>query len=305
MFNCNSASVHSFEKRAAASGEVGVLGEEAAQRLLSIFGEAATCCLEQLSELSLQHAASKHNVLFAVGLDLVLKWDSDIASEETGRMELTYPEISALHTYVFLWLLEKLCSNDTLHNPGLPPLGEIYRLFMKRVASHRDVRQGQQFLRSSELVKRSVYVDAFRWVYHDAVQKAIRSHVQQTATHQTKHARLSRDDLVRPDEAASQIGLQQPLTVQALAQDEKTSEQKSALERAMLNEEERVQSQSSRTPHFHPGDLFVMPAREKWREESEISDMPEHHSESVPSPDAESEGTKAVTLQGPCFFKCA
>ena len=81
MQHCNSASSRTSEYRAAASGEVGVLGEEAAQRLLSIFAEAATCCLVQLKELALQHGIGKHDALFEVGLNLVLKWGSLQASK--------------------------------------------------------------------------------------------------------------------------------------------------------------------------------------------------------------------------------
>lgn len=317
MQNCNSASVRSSEHRAAASGEVGLLGEEAAQRLLSIFGEAATCCLAQVRELALKHGVSKHDALFEVGLNLVLKWDLDIANEETSRMEIAYPEIASLHTYVFLWLLDRLCSNEDLRTPAIPVIGEIYAAFMKRIAGHRDVRKGQSFLESSELVRRSLYVDAFRCVYHDAVQKAIRrrGHYAEPLPHLNRRPREAH---VVPEEAASQVGSLQMFNTKADSLSEKAysivsgaqPNATSAFKLAMRNEAETVKGHSADTPPIevaqqHSKILYTVSAQAKALGDSEDDNQACSESSEVAPPSAShaSGDTKAVTLQGACFFK--
>ena len=301
---------------------MGVLGEEAAQRLLSIFAEAATCCLVQLKELALQHGIGKHDALFEVGLNLVLKWDVDIATEETSRMELAYPEISSLHAYVFLWLLDILCSNKNLHTPAIPVIGEIYAAFMKRVADHRDVRKGVRFLETHELVRRSVYVDAFRWVYHDVVQTAIRRRVQYSAEYPAHLVRSPRETHVLPQEAASQIGSLQRFD----AHEESLSERAhsiacglqpdttSALKLAMTTEAAAVVGHaaghaaghpSAQWSQSHPNTVFSLPtltmsaavSEENNQVGLELSEVAPHSASSA------SGGTKAVTLKGPCFFR--
>ena len=191
--------LESFASRAGASGEVGLLGEEAAQRLLSIFAEAAGACLVQMHVMSLAHGDAKYNTLYNVGLDLVQRWDYEVAQEEAVRMENAYPEVPSLHSFVFLWLLDRLCDDVEIKTLSVPPLSHVYASFMKRVASHADTRRGREFIDGFELCRRTVYVDAFRGAYHDFLHR--RDAFPQRAAVKTR-----REPVVSPDEAASQIG---------------------------------------------------------------------------------------------------
>uniref|UniRef100_A0A6C0C363 Uncharacterized protein n=1 Tax=viral metagenome TaxID=1070528 RepID=A0A6C0C363_9ZZZZ len=316
MQHCNASSVKSLELRAAASGEVGLLGEEAAQRLLSIYGEAATCCFAQLKELSLQHGESKQDALFDVGLNLVCKWDIDIATEEASRLEIAYPEILSLHTYVFLWLMDRLCSNENLHAPVLPQLGEIYAAFMKRVAKHRDVRKGPCFLDWSELVRRSVYVDAFRCVYHDAVQKIIRRGELADVESFTRFSHHRRESHIVPDEAASQTGTVERQRFETNVDNylDKSNSRvssvhqnaPSALKLAIRNEttmaEEKTPAPTPRPPYLAA--LHAESTYPNTQAESERNDQADSESSGVApqSVSRTSRETKAVTLPGAYFF---
>ena len=188
--------------RAAASGEVGLLGEEAAQRLLAIFAEAGAACLRQIHALCAAHADSKYEALLSVGLDLVLKWDADVVHEEAVRLETAYPEVPTLHSYVHLWLLDRLCSDVELGSLSVPPVNEAYAGFMKRLVAHADVRAGVRFTESPELYRRTVYVDCFRGAYHDLLQRR-GTWAMRTTSRRNRPARADPG----ADEAASQVGL--------------------------------------------------------------------------------------------------
>ena len=309
MQHSNTVCARASELRVGASGEVGILGEEAAQRLLSVFAEAATCCLSQLRTLALQHGSDKHDTLFEVGLNLVLKWDADIANEETSRMELVYPELSSLHTYVFLWLLDKFCSNEDLHQPSIPGVGEIYGAFMKRVAGHRDVRKGEIFLeRSGELSRRSVYVDAFRCVYHDAMRRSIRWSTQQRNEQPISVPRRPREHHVVPEEAASQVGMQQPYVDnesqmrRTANENDSTLSKRSAFKCAMGKERASITPPAvQQSTQGAPDGIFPVTTPNNLVAES--IDGKSELSEVVPRSNSQTSAqTKAVTIGGACFF---
>lgn len=193
--------LESHASRAGASGEVGLLGEEAAQRLLSIFAEAAGSCLAQIHTMSLAHGDAKYNTLYNVGLDILQRWDQEVAQEEIVRMENAYPEVPSLHSFVFLWLLDRVCEDQDIKTLAVPPLSEIYASFMKRVGNHADTRRGREFIDGFELCRRTVYVDSFRGAYHDFLHRRENPRQGPRAL-----PRARREPVVSPDEAASQIG---------------------------------------------------------------------------------------------------
>jgi hypothetical protein len=195
-----------------ATGEVGLLGEEAAQRLLAIFAEAAGSCLAQIHIMSLAHGESKYSALYNVGLDLVQRWDREVVQEEAVRIETAYPEVASLHSYAFLWLLDRLCEDAEMSAVPVPPLSEIYAAFMRRVANHADTRRGRDFLEWPELCRRTVYVDAFRAAYHDFLHRRGKAHG--ASLHATLRAR--REPCVVPEEAASQVAEARPFRSRAL-----------------------------------------------------------------------------------------
>jgi hypothetical protein len=195
-----------------ATGEVGLLGEEGAQRLLAIFAEAATACLAQISELSSAHGAGKFLQLWRVGLDLVARWDRDVVHEEAVRMQADFPETHFLHSFAYLWLLDRLVSDRDLEHLAVPPLAEVYSIFMTRVARHGDVVKGLSFLGGPEAHRRCVFVDAFRGSYHDVLQASLRARSSLVRP-------ISRpiDVSVKPHEAASQVGRLSERIVESLA----------------------------------------------------------------------------------------
>jgi hypothetical protein len=188
-------------ERSAHSGEAGLLAEEPVQRLLAIFAEHATACIGQIHTMSLQHGEAKYAALFELGLNLVQKWDDDVVCEEATRIEATYPEMPALHSYAFLWLADKLCGDAELAQLAVPPVTVILARFMKRVVTHTDVKRGAAFLQAPELARRLIFVDALRGAYHDALQRSGRA----LPTPVRLPRRAGADALVAPDEAASHV----------------------------------------------------------------------------------------------------
>ena len=262
---------------AAACGEVGLLGEEAAQRLLSIFSEAAGSCLSQIHTMSMQHGQAKHIALYNVGLDLVQRWEPDVVQEEVVRIETTYPEVQSLHSFAFLWLLDSFCHDSELHSLSVPPLAETYACFMKRVAAHRDTRNGPSFMTGPELYRRTIYVEAFRGTYHDLLQRR-KLHSVPTRTHSKM-----REPQVTPEEAASQVGVA-PLLQRIIKSEEasgllssQTSQGPSALQTAM-----RVSTETEQDAGLYmtAGNTGVH----------------------LPTSPEQSNLTKAVSIDGPCFF---
>ena len=282
---------------------MGILAEEAAQRLLSILCEAATACLDQLSLLSQQHGSEKYDTLFGVGLDIVNKWDVDIAEEAVTRMEISYPEIGSLHTYICLWMLDKFCTNDMLEAVHIPRLAEVYAIFMKRVTSHRDVKHHpKQFLSSAELFRRSVYVEAFRGAYHDVVHRNIKQQLRYRDSSFESIQKIPREPPVSPAEAASQSGAcEVPLTrVERFSEVERSANSVGRLSAFQI----AIQQERGETPReCQQAHVFKLTNNmnselEPDRNMGPVSDF----SEIAPSSADNSIHTKAVTLPGTYFF---
>jgi hypothetical protein len=297
--------------RAAASGEVGLLAEEAAQRLLSVFSDAGFACLRQIHGLCATHPENKRAGLLQVGLDLVLKWDVEVVHEETVRLETSYPEVPTLHSYTYLWLLDRLCSDRDLASLSVPPVAEAYAGFMKRLVAHRDVRAGRSFAEGPELFRRTVYVDCFRGAYHDLLQ---RRGLWSTRTASVP-AKLAcpapcAELTVGPEEAASQVGAALATSRRvvvprydaeeddAAATSQVSSRSGSALKSAMLsaNNGPAIGEAKRPQPKATPPTVFALPG-------DGVADARSARlSEVAPPSESKSLETKAITVTGPCFF---
>ena len=284
--------------RAAASGEVGLLGEEAAQRLLSVFSETGSGCLRQIHGLCAAHSESKRGALLNVGLDLVLKWDAEVVHEETVRLETAYPEVPTLHSYAYLWLLDRLCTDRDLGSLSVPPVNEAYAGFMKRLVSHADVRAGQRFLEGPELHRRTVYVECFRGAYHDLLQRRGLWSAR-TASVPPAPYNVCADPPVGPEEAASQVGApprkaDDQRGAEVASASHVSSRGTSVLRSAMLSASPGGGATTG-TVKGPPPAVFALP-------QPLVEDQSCRLSEVAPPSAAQTLQTRAITVTGPCFF---
>ena len=264
------------------AGEVGLLAEEGCQRLLSVFADTALACLQQISDMTKGHPPQKFEMLYGLGLDLVATWDREVILEEASRMEGMYPEVSALHCFSYLWLLDRLFSDRDLKGlSGVPPLPEAFAGFMRRVARHHDVRRGRYFLECSCTQRRAVFGEAFRGAYHDLVQVTCRA--QCAAAARMQHASIPGVDAgVSPDEAASQVSqkeLFKPDMLQSVTSRNAPPSQQPSVTPA---QDSHVKGESGNHPPREPN-------------EYNASDV-------MPGTSVASRRTKAITISGPCFF---
>ena len=182
-----------------ATGEVGLLADENAQRLCSIFGEAGYRCLADLRDLSAAHGQDRFPRLFRVGLDTVASWSAELLREETQRLEAQYPELPALFAFVYLSLVE--LSHEATEDLELPPLDEVYHGFMKRVAAAPDVAKGLGFFELPHACRRATFVEALRNALHDALQRRRRKRPRTAATLRVETEEAPQPMLVEAPEA--------------------------------------------------------------------------------------------------------
>ena len=286
MARVGGPSASAAQRLCAPTGEVGLLAEEGVQRLLAIFSEFAMSCLRQIHRMSQQHGDVKCAALYRVGLDLVQRWDPEVTQEETTRIEATYPETQALHSYACLWLMDNLCSDEDLSRAlPAPTLSSTFALFMKRMAIHEDVKQGFTFMEAPELHRRAVFVDAFRGAYHDALQQSSVLQKQQAASHGFALGTRRREPLVSPNEAASQAGAP-PHSARSNAS------RQSALRDAVVHSAFGTGAVTGPDAVGGPGAVLHLPRGEALSSETATG----------PLFSICSQGTKAVTVKGPCFF---
>lgn len=159
------------------SGEVGVLGEENAQRLCSAFSESAFECLSSLASLSGKHGPSSFQQLYIAGLGCVPQWSHDVLKEEVAGLEARYPEAELLYQYCYLSLLadlgEKGGGEEDLNViiATMPPLSKFYHLFLNRVCASPDVTRGRFFFDQPHAQRRVVFLECFRNALHDIVRQ--------------------------------------------------------------------------------------------------------------------------------------
>ncbi len=162
-----------------ASGEVGVLGEENAQRLCSAFSESVYECLTSLSNLSSKQDSSGSSFLqlYCAGLACVPQWTHDVLKEEVAGLEARYPEAELLYQYCYLSLLADLGENDrdqgdlSVIISTMSPLSKFYHLFLNRVCASPDVTRGRFFFDQPHAHRRVVFLECFRNALHDVVRQ--------------------------------------------------------------------------------------------------------------------------------------
>ena len=160
------------------SGEAGLLADENAQRLLSIFMEAGMSCLAQLKSVvdAQLRARGKDEALFnkyyTNGLTSISQWPTTMLRGEIADIEAHYPELQKLHQFVLLSVLsESPLAPSSMESLSIPPVADAYHGFLKRLVCEADVQRGGAFLDLPLIYRKVVFVQAFRNAYHDLAQK--------------------------------------------------------------------------------------------------------------------------------------
>jgi hypothetical protein len=159
------------------AGEAGLLAEENAQRLLSIFMEAGMSCLVQLHKVveTQLKAKGRDDALFARyyrnGLASIAQWPSTMVRGEIADIEAHYPELQKLHQFVFITVMSEAACASAMENFTVPPVFDAYHGFLKRLVGETDVQRGGSFLELPLIYRKVVFVHAFRNSYHDLAQK--------------------------------------------------------------------------------------------------------------------------------------
>jgi hypothetical protein len=180
----------------AVSGDVGVLAEENAQRLISIFMEAGMSCLLHLRDVVEKELRSKGKDLttfpkfYKSGLASIGQWSSDMLQGEVADIEAQYPETRKLHQFVFVSVLSEAVYSNGMTNLMIPSVSETYHSFLKRLVGNADVQRGAQFLEMPLCHRRVVFLDAFRNAYHDMARKCASAQAESMAS-QAVSARTS------------------------------------------------------------------------------------------------------------------
>lgn len=199
-------------------GDVGILAEEAGQRLLSIFTEAAMQCLISLRTMANQHAVIKFDKLFAAGIACIGTWNCDVIREEISKINAAYPETDDLYKYCYLNVLSALfpASNEYY----VPPVDDFFHTFMKRLIETDDLKKGSFFFTLPYAQKRFLFVDCFRNALHDTIRRFTRN--PETVGTYFSHRNKARSVMSEPQQAqsASGAGGTSALTKRSLQQQE-------------------------------------------------------------------------------------
>lgn len=182
----------------AVSGEVGCLAEENAQRLISIFIEAAMSCLGSMRDVvdSKLRAGGKipsqaaTQQLYASCLATVRTWSIDTLHDEIAQIEAMYPETQKLHQFVVVSVLSEAVYAEGMTSMHVPPVGETYHVFLKRVASSSDV-QRLSFFELTLCQRRVVFLEAFRNAFHDIARRCATMRPELTVSAAARASRRS------------------------------------------------------------------------------------------------------------------
>lgn len=158
----------------AASGDVGLLSDENAQRLCSIFSESAWNCLLTLREMSQRHGPARFKDLYLAGLSCVRNWNADVVKEEVVRMQAQYPESDTIFQYVYVLLIKEVGDDTHSATTGtmFPSVEEAYHVFLCRLCASPDVcSNGEAFFLQPLLERRAVYIECFRNAMHDILRR--------------------------------------------------------------------------------------------------------------------------------------
>jgi len=162
----------------AVSGDVGILAEENAQRLVSIFAEDFTLMLLKMTDVVKKDLQAKggnmanFDRLYKRLLASIGEWSSDMLQKEVCDMEAMYPEIKKLHQFVFVNVMSEAAYATCMKSLVVPSLVDVYHAFLKRLVTSYDVQRGVQFLELPLSHRRVVFLDAFRNAYHDMARKS-------------------------------------------------------------------------------------------------------------------------------------
>jgi len=155
-----------------AAGEVGLLSDENAQRLCSIFSESAWSCLATLRDMSARHGAARFRELYTAGLSCVRNWNADVVREEVVRLQAQYPEADTVFQYVYVLLIKEVGDDATsATGPSFPSIEEAYHVYLCRLCACPDVAGGDAFFSLPLLERRIVYLDCFRNALHDVLRR--------------------------------------------------------------------------------------------------------------------------------------
>ena len=276
------------------TGEVGLLGEEIPQRLLSIFIESASACLRQIYNMSMQHGSSKAFALYKVGLNVVAHWDNDVVLEETVRIETMYPEVMALHSYSYLWLLDTLFSDKEISNLAVPSLPDFYLIFIRRIVQHGEVSSNIEFLKTPIALQRCVYIDAFRNAYHDLIQKSARQARCQILLPQKKEQSVETE--ITAEDAPSEVAAR----LSSISKNTKSKADK------IHSANEKFKAQSKTAPALTVVNLAKQAEMQQNKDKDDNKEDEKKNNDEGDKVDQETQAntakTRALTIKGPCFF---
>jgi hypothetical protein len=181
----------------AVSGDVGVLAEENAQRLVSIYMEAGMSCILHLRDVVEKELRSKGKDLttfpkfYKSGLASIGQWSSDMLQGEVSDIEAQYPETRKLHHFVFVSVLSEAVYSNGMTNLMIPSIAETYHAFLKRLVGNSDVQRGVQFFDMPPGHRRVVFLEAFRNAYHDMARKCASAQQELTTSQAISHRTAS------------------------------------------------------------------------------------------------------------------
>lgn len=183
------------------SGDVGMLADENAQRLVSIFQEGATLFLVDVKEAVLAaNPVKQQQVAFVRFLATARGWTQDVTQPVVAKLEATYPETSVLHRYVVISVLSEAAYAQGITVLNVPPVAEAFNVFLQRVTSSSDVQDVPHFLAAPLAHRRVVFLEAFRNAYHDVARRHL---VSQNGAVVLPLLRASRPQSTQPDDRSS------------------------------------------------------------------------------------------------------
>ena len=236
-------SSHSSPPTLAVSGDVGVLAEENAQRLISIFMEAGMSCILNLRNVVEKELRSKGKDLasfqkfYNSGLASIGQWSSDMLQVEVSDIEAHYPETCKLHQFVFVSVLSEAVYSNSMANLVIPTVSDTYHAFLKRLVGNSDVQRGLHFLEMPLCHRRVVFLEAFRNAYHDMARKCASAQAEMTVSQAVAHRTSSLASLSN-DAASERRTHRQKMSSGSTVTSEETKPTKSRLELAIMEARE-------------------------------------------------------------------
>jgi len=278
----------------AVTGDVGVLAEENAQRLVSIFMEAGMSCILNLKDVVEKELRSKgkdpsaFQKFYVAGLSSIGHWSSDMLQIEVADIEAQYPETRKLHQFVFVSILSEAVYSNSMANLVIPSISETYHAFLKRIVNTSDVQRGTAFLEMPLCHRRVVFLEAFRNAYHDMARRCANAQELVTVSSALAHRASTLASMSQEGSTDRKHRATNGSASTTTSEDVKPT--KSRLQRAML--------EASETP------LPPLPPPKTPPAASAIGAVDGAPSEKAPSELApEKDAKNVVLLDSPAFFE--